>query len=98
MRQVMYSAGCAEKFTVAERQRLLAFFTKYTQYVFLLRYSAQKKEGQMALILLTLILFHMRHQTLTFTLLRWRQQVTFAFIRVITLFELNANWRSHHVK
>jgi len=33
MRRVMCSAGCTDKFTVAERQRLLTFFTKYTHYV-----------------------------------------------------------------
>lgn len=95
----MRTTGMADKFTVAEQQRLLTFFTHHT-YVPLpaLMNSEQKKEDQMALIFLTLILFHMRQQTLTFTLLRWRQQVTFAFIRVITLFELNADWRSHHVE
>lgn len=95
----MRSAGRTDKRTVAERQRLLTFFTHDTHYALpALRYSEQKKEGQMALMLLTLILFHVRHQTLALTLLSWRQQVTFAFIRVITLFELNTNWRTHHVK
>lgn len=95
----MRTTGMADKFTVAEQQRLLTFFTHHTHVPLpALMNSEQKKEGHMALILLTLILFHMRQQTLTFTLLRWRQQVTFAFIRVITLFELNADWRSHHVE
>lgn len=99
LRGVMRTTGTADKFTVAERQRLLTFFTRHTHDSLPCPMnSEQKKEGQMALIFLTLILFHMRQQTLTFTLLRWRQQVTFAFIRVITLFELNADWRSHHVE
>jgi len=95
----MRTTGTADKFIGTERQRLLTFFTHHIHDSLpALMSSEQKKEGQMALIFLTLILFHMRKQTLTFTLLRWRQQVTFAFIRVITLFELNADWRSHYVE
>ncbi|OMP14023.1 hypothetical protein COLO4_00411 [Corchorus olitorius] len=47
---------------------------------------------------LAFVFLQMRYQTLTLTLLGWRQQVAFARIRVITLFKLDANRRSHHVQ
>lgn len=62
------------------------------------RYRFIKKGPCWALIILTLVLLQMRHQTLAFTLLRWRQKVAFARVRVIALFELNANRRTHHVE
>ncbi len=62
------------------------------------RYRFIKKGPCWALLILTLVLLQMRHQTLTFTLLCWRQQIAFARVRVIALFELNANRRTHHVE
>lgn len=95
---IMHPTAITDKFAVAERQRLLTFFTHHTHYVLpALRYSEQKK-GPDGPFSLTLILFHVCHQTLTLTLLGWRQQITLAFVRVFTLFELNTNWRSHHIQ
>lgn len=75
--------------------RLRAYFHPTMQINAIL---GQKKEGHLALDQLTLILLHMRHQTLTLALLRRCQQIAFAFVRVFTLFKLNADRRSHHVK
>lgn|GEM_PF-2195783 len=98
LRRRMCTATVTDKFTVAEQQRMLTLFANHAHAGLLLTLLSTKKEGQQALSCLTLILFHVRHQAFTFTLLSWRQQVTLAFIRVITLFKLNTDRRTHHVQ
>ncbi|KIC85816.1 hypothetical protein RN49_16305 [Pantoea agglomerans] len=47
---IMRTAGNTDKFTIAERQRLLTFFANNSHYFLPAPvYSEQKKEGQMAL-------------------------------------------------